>query len=158
MPLNYQIQMQVLRRVAPTHLCRSFMAISVLSATLSFPTTYSQWIRHLVYTYTSVKMLEPFRVWNLHFFWKLQFEMINHEILSKTNRLTSLMTKRPKIFKRTFVFFVGFLFSCTSQFFFTQMECSAVVNFNLKTLRTKITWLCPFSHINTLSDKKNIYV
>ena len=82
--------------------------------------------------------------------------MINHEILSKTNRLTNLMTNRPRIFKRTFGFLlVTFQLHLSS--FFTQMECSAVVNFNLKTLRTKITWLCPFSHINTLSDKK-IYV
>ena len=56
--------------------------------------------------YNSVQMFEPFKI-KTYIFLKHRFERINHEVLSKTNRFTSFMTRSFRIFFGTFN--IGFL-------------------------------------------------
>ena len=80
--------------------------------------------------------------------------MINHEILSKINRFTSIMTKSLRNFSlRKIKKILGFIFFCTSEIdcFFTKIECNAVVSLHFEGLTVNNYW---FYNMRTFVCKK----
>ena len=76
---------------------------------------------------------EPFQDRNLFFFKEkkqVQFQQINHEILTKGKKFTSLMIKSLKIFFvdcLKILIFLGFIFNCTSEIGFFGLKWSVML-------------------------------